>query len=289
MFLSSLIALTALNDFPILGPLGRPAQAWFLRQVQSHDPALASRLHEDNGHKPYTVSTLIDDRGYPLKAGHWLKTGERCWLRITAYGDEISKVLTDQILGKLPDRLNLYKMQFRIDGCTYDPGQHPWAGKSSFSEQAQDQSLVNAKGCVRLEFLTPTAFRSNGLDIPLPVPGSVFRSYWEKWNAVASEAYQIQDIWPAFAESCIFINELTAVNTQKWEFAEKTRGAATGFMGTVGMFLASGNHKERWGELSIGSQAVMQSLARFAFYCGTGHHTTIGMGQTRLLPPKNFN
>src|SRR3990172_6840295 len=26
---------------------------------------------------------------------------------------------------------------------------------------------------------------------------------------------------------------------------------------------------------------VLRTLAEFAFYCGTGHHTTVGLGQTR--------
>jgi hypothetical protein len=32
-----------------------------------------------------------------------------------------------------------------------------------------------------------------------------------------------------------------------------------------------------------GAATVMQSLANFSFYCGVGHHTTIGMGQSRVL------
>jgi hypothetical protein len=31
---------------------------------------------------------------------------------------------------------------------------------------------------------------------------------------------------------------------------------------------------------------VMQSLAKFAFYSGVGHHSTIGMGQARVIPDR---
>jgi len=77
---------------------------------------------------------------------------------------------------------------------------------------------------------------------------------------------------------------LTAVNTTHWEFAEGERGAATGFTGTVGFSLIPKSKvKKDWREYWDGSATVMQSLANFAFYCGVGHHTTIGMGQSRVL------
>jgi CRISPR-associated endoribonuclease Cas6 len=81
---------------------------------------------------------------------------------------------------------------------------------------------------------------------------------------------------------------MTAVNTMRWEFADGTRGAATGFTGTVGFtLLPKPKINEKWKPFWDGADVVMHSLARFAFYCGVGHHTTIGMGQTRSLPLNN--
>jgi len=134
-----------------------------------------------------------------------------------------------------------------------------------------------------MEFVSPTAFRNNRNDIALPIPGHVFRSLAEKWNAFCPESMQLQQIWPDFANDCILVSELTAVSTVRWEFAEETRGAATGFTGTVGFTLLSqGKVKKSWQPYWEGADVVMQSLARFAFYCGVGHHSTIGMGQARL-------
>jgi hypothetical protein len=144
-------------------------------------------------------------------------------------------------------------------------------------------SIRIASGIV-LEFSSPTAFRSNGLDICLPSPGHVFRSLWEKWNAFAPEPMQLHDLWPQFANDCILVDELTIVNTVYWEFAEGSRGSATGYTGTVGFTLIpKGRVKKEWQEYWDGASTVLQSLARYSFYCGVGHHTTIGMGQTREL------
>ena len=191
MLLSILISLTATNSFPILGPLGRPAQAWFLSQVTRFNLALAAKLHDSQSHKPYSVSTLLNDRGHPLQAGSWLREGQTCWLRITTFNEEISLLALNQLLPDLPKRLTLYKMQFRLDGFTLDPHQHPWAGRTTFQDIAQDAALTRASNQVRLEFVSPTAFRNNGQDVPLPTPDLVFRSYWQKWNEVTIEEYKI--------------------------------------------------------------------------------------------------
>ncbi|MBL0344113.1 CRISPR system precrRNA processing endoribonuclease RAMP protein Cas6 [Candidatus Villigracilis affinis] len=166
--------------------------------------------------------------------------------------------------------------------------QHEWAGESSFSEVAQDVAMASSGTRVRMEFVSPTAFRNNGLDVCVPSSGQIFRSLWEKWNAFCPEPMQIHEFWPQFASDCILIDELTAINTTHWEFAEGSRGAATGFTGTIGFSLMpKGKVKKDWQQYWDGAATVMQSLANFSFYCGVGHHTTIGMGQTRVISTGN--
>jgi CRISPR-associated endoribonuclease Cas6 len=284
MLRSIIISLTAESSYPILGPLGRPAQAWFLGQLTRSHASLASRLHDEQGLKPYIVSTLLDERGRPLRAGSWLEPGQLCWFRITSLNEELSDALEKKIIRRIPQQLTIYKMNFRVDDVFFNHSQHEWAGETSFSEIAQDVAMASAGNHVRMEFTSPTAFRSNGLDICLPSPGHVFRSLSEKWNAFAPEPMQLHDLWPQFADDCILVDELTAVNTVYWEFAEGSRGSATGFTGTIGFtLLPKGKVKNDWKEYWDGAATVLQSLAKYSFYCGVGHHTTIGMGQTRLL------
>jgi len=282
MLLSLLLSLTPTAEVPILGPLGRPANAWFLGQVTRCQPAIAAALHDSKESKPYTVSTLLNDRGQPVSAGAWVAPGESCWLRVTTFDEQLSETTLEQIVRQLPERITLYKMVFRLDGWTLDPAQHPWAGQSTFRDMAQEPYQVAKDLQVRLEFASPTAFRSGSADVPLPIPAQVFRSYWEKWNAFAPEAMQLAEQWPDFARACIMVSELTMVNTQRWSFAEGTRGVVTGYTGTVGFVLLPKRQCGIWQDYWDGASQVLQSLARFAFYCGTGHHTTIGLGQTRL-------
>lgn len=284
MLRSILISLTAESSYPILGGLGRPAQAWFLGQLTRSHASLAGRLHDDPGLKPYTVSTLLDKHIRPVRAGDWLEPGELCWIRITSLNDELSEALERRVFQRLPTRLTLYKMDFRVTDIFTNHSEHEWAGETSFSQIAQETATSKVGHHARMEFISPTAFRSNGQDVCVPSSGQIFRSLSEKWNAFAPEPMQIHEFWPQFANDCILVDELTAVNTTHWEFAEGTRGGATGFTGTVGFFLLpKGKVPKKWGPYRDGAEAVMQSLAHFAFYSGVGHHTTIGMGQGRMI------
>lgn len=289
MLLSLMLSIIPLQAAPILGSLGRPAQAWFLQQITRSNPAKAQEMHDAPGPRPYTVSTLLDDRGRPLQAGSWLQAGKPVWLRWTIFEPQLGDLLQERILPRLPASLVLYKMKFRLDGFTFDPAQHPWAGRTTYLYLAQEAKLPPNSQQTRMEFISPTAFRSEGADIPLPIPGHIFRSWWQKWNAFAPSPLQIHNFWPEFANACIMISELGGLNTERWSFAEGTHGVATGFTGLAGFHLLP---KKQCGEFAPywdGADRVLQYLSHFAFYCGTGHHTTIGMGQTRLLPPAKQN
>lgn len=288
MLRSIILSLTAESSYPILGALGRPVQAWFLGQLTRFHASLAGRLHDDRGLKPYTVSTLLDKYVRPLRAGDWLEPGESCWIRITSLNEELSEASEKVVIQRLPTHLTLYKMHFRVNDIFTNRSEHEWAGETSFSQIAQETAASKTGGHhARMEFISPTAFRSNGLDVCVPSSGQIFRSLSEKWNAFAPEPMQIHEFWPQFANDCILVDELTAVNTTHWEFAEGTRGGATGFTGTVGFSLLSKSKvKDDWKPFWDGADMVMQSLARFAFYSGVGHHSTIGMGQARLVPSR---
>jgi CRISPR-associated endoribonuclease Cas6 len=287
MLLSVTLALKATAKSPVLGALGRPSQAWFLTQIAQKRPGLAEALHDEQGPKPFTVSTLLDRYGNPLRSGVVLQKGQPCWLRITTIGEELCEAFLVNVLYDLPSMLTLYKMNFQIESYSLNPEDHPWAGQTTFSDISQHLQDSKSLQNVQMEFASPTAFRSSGNDIALPLPKHIFRSLWNKWNAFAPEPMQLQNQWPSFADACIFVNELSNINTVFWKFAEGTRGTATGFTGKVGFILPyKSKVPEKWQPYWDGAALVMQSLAQFAFYSGVGHHSTVGMGQSRLLPPK---
>jgi CRISPR-associated endoribonuclease Cas6 len=282
MLLSFMVNLAASSSVPILGSLGRPAGAWFLRQVTSLDPALGDRLHQSDALRPYSASTLLDDHGKPIPAGSWLHPGQEAWLRFTAIGEEMSEFCHARLFPKLPGNLNLYKMPFHVLGWTCDVAQHPWAGRSTFAELGQENGKENTHQ-VAFEFASPTAFRIKEADLPLPLPSSVFNSLYKKWNALAPRELMIDPLWPDFAAACIVVSGLNGLNTQRWKIAEGTRGVVTGFTGVVRFSLLPPHFRPKMAAYREGADWVMQTLANFAFYSGVGQHTSIGFGQARRL------
>ena len=285
MPVSLLLSLIPIAHLTLPSPLGREAQAWFLGQIARHRPELAQALHDVPGPKPYTVSGVTGDTWRVAGVGQRLKPGERCWPRVTTLNDDLSGLVVEKILPNLPVRLTLRGMDFRIEGHTLNPADHPWAGQTTYGALVQAGEGGDRSRQIKLEFASPTAFRSEGADIPLPIPSHVFRGYWQKWNAFAPEPLRIQDTWPQFAAACVMVSELTNVNTERWIFANGARGAATGFTGRVGFTLLPRDQCGEWAAIWSGAAQVLRTLAEFAFYSGTGHHTTVGLGQTRPLTP----
>jgi len=74
--------------------LGRAAHAALLRAVDAATPALAAQLHDDNGPKPFTCSSLMGKR-----AEGRLDPNMSYTLRYTALTDDLGSRIAD--LGKL--------------------------------------------------------------------------------------------------------------------------------------------------------------------------------------------
>ena len=251
---------------PILVPLSVPLRGLFLRQITRYNPQLASRLHDAPGSKSYTVSALLSEYGRPLPFSSWLQAGQQVWARFTSLEEELSELLLKKILPGLPGQLTLYKMNFSLEGWTLNPFQHPLAGQTDFMSLKEEKWDFPSSRWARLDFLSPTVFRTNGNDISLPLPGFVFRSWWEKWNAFSPVAQQIDTSWPDFAEKCILVSSLQGLNTQQWEFANGARGAATGFLGGVEFMLLPQKKMPGFCRAgSAGSEKIFQNLAVLLF------------------------
>lgn len=248
--------------------LGREAQAWFLKQIQAFDPQMSQAIHDSSEVKPYTISDLfaLAENGSPRYA-----------LRLTAFSQPLENFLSGCLLEHPPHKLRLWYGTFSVDEVVIDADKHPFTGSATYGSLIQAAS--RPAGSFALDFITPTAFRSDGMDIPLPLPHLLFRGCWQKWNAYAPPEVQMDAGVLEFLKTCLLIEELRDLNTTRVKFADGKRGGATGFTGRVGLHLASGEKtfkKEEW----IAYAQMARALALFSFYCGIGHHATVGLGQT---------
>jgi CRISPR-associated endoribonuclease Cas6 len=252
--------LAPVNNVSLFPDYAKGLHAWFLDQVRQLDPKLSASLHDDQTEKAFTISRLegkIETNGHQLE----LNTKNMYSWYITGLSQAVINWMGSWLV-KLPEFVNLRdnlleikSVEFFLPPTTY-----------------QELERVNFRKTLTLSFVSPTSFRRKGHHFPLPLPVNLFHSYLRRWldfsgKAIASEAF------------LDWVDQFVIINRHQLEsvkVAGGKKGTVTGFVGAIELSLANeaNNHSE-WLQL-------YSVLANFAPYCGTGHKTTFGLGQTRL-------
>ncbi len=282
MLLSLLLTLTPTEPTTLEGFYGRQAQAWFLGQIAQHDPGMAERLHNYNGMRPYTISSLIVPQGGRRGENGTIHVvpGNQVQLRITSLSAPLSELILTKIVTSLPQKLRLKWSHFRELRLSKE---NDWDGEASF-EGLVEQGARSGGESATLEFFSPTAFRSGQVDLTLPTPDQVWRSLWWRWNTFAPEEFHIDPLWPEFAANCMVVSDF-CLKAMQVRFKNGVKGAATGATGQATYRLLPEKHCGEFAIFRQGADQVMRTLAGFALYSGIGHHTAIGLGQSRWLRP----
>jgi CRISPR-associated endoribonuclease Cas6 len=267
MLISILLQLTTEHPASLPAHLGRANHAATLRRIAAIDPALAEQIHAGDGPKPITCSGLWGGRRNGEAVT--VQPGERCAVRISGLAAPVSRALEQALLAGPPATWTLDDHPFVVTGAVCDAGQEPWSGRTTYEELAAAQ-LLQAGRLPRqatLEFASPTAFKSAGMTVPVPLPGLVFGSLVERWNAFSPVTLS--------PEARRFGEEMVAISRYRLEslaVGQKNSGLRIGGVGRA-TYTALGGDRYWLG--------VMQMLADFALYSGVGVMTTTGMGQCR--------
>ncbi|MEB3151517.1 MAG: CRISPR-associated endoribonuclease Cas6 [Sphaerospermopsis sp.] len=241
--------------------------AWFLNQVRKFDPQLSAYLHDGESEKPFTVSALD---GEIVSSGRQVKlvAGRVYRWYVTALSNRVS-IWMAQWLDNLPEVLYLKDSALRIESWQVV---HP---PTTYTQLLQPQEVTSpymAEGNIALQFISPTSFRRKKHHFPLPVPTNVFQSYLRRWNDFSGREVD-QETFLNWVDESVLI---TRHQLSSAKVLAGKRGAVTGFTGTIEFCLS----KE--GAANSDYQQLFYALGRLAPYCGTGHKTTFGLGQTRL-------
>lgn len=245
-----------------------PAQGWFLTLIEQLDPDWAQQLHPQNPTRDqlplaYTLSPLwSESQNAP---GRKIAAGTRLRLRLALLDDTRAAWLcgalssaTLPLLSHVPVQL-LSIPEFSLD--------HPDIVHLTWEQLAD----APAASRLRLDFVTPTAFKSQDNLILYPEPerllGSSKRlgSWSEAWKRYSS--FPLPDMEDSLPR--IRAYELHTTD------APLKGGLFVGFTGWVELTWPS---KEMDKEIRRAACA----LARLSEFCATGSKTTMGMGQTRL-------
>ncbi len=236
--------------------------AWFLDRVRQTNPELSAYLHDGESEKPFAISGL---EGALLTSGKDFQLQENQTYRwyVTALSQRVAEWMS-QWVQQLPEVLELRNAPLLIRSCqiALPPATYRQLYKADRP----------APPTVKLSFLTPTSFRRKGHHFPLPVPTNIFHSYLRRWNDFSGMPFE-QD---AFLE---WVDESAIIQRHRIEsvkVAAGKKGMVTGFTGAVELGLSrSASEMPEFEQLFF-------ALSRLAPYCGTGHKTTFGLGQTRL-------
>jgi CRISPR-associated endoribonuclease Cas6 len=271
--LSLVLTLTPL-DAEVTHPLprwwGRAAHALLLRVVGEANPALANGLHDEQGLRPFTASTLMGH--FP---NHALQRSQPYGLRLTTLSAEMTAILLQAIQpgGRLAPAaaVELDEIHFQVQTAAWQAAGHPWAGATTYQELGAAHLLAAnpAPRKVTLQFTSPTSFHTNERIMPLPLPDLVFNSLAERWNSFASISFPAEI--RRYASECLAIERF---NLSSRVIPTKGGGARAGAVGSI--TYATLNYDRYW-------MSLVHTLAAYALYAGVGSGTAQGMGQCRAV------
>ena len=262
----------------------RASRALFLRLTAGTDPALAERLHAEAQAKPFTCSDLWPGEG--RKAGRRTRSqsadgrrvdlvaveaGERWTLRYTTLSAELTGLWLERVLPGLPGTFTFGDLPFTVEGWTTQGDEHAWAGCISYADLSAPYLLSQVQAPTRwsFSFASPTAFRSGGMTVPLPLPDLLFGSLLDRWNAWSPVALP--------AEARRFAQECVAVSNYRLRSRAVPGKAGRVLRGAVGRCDYTAVNRDRYW------CSALSVLAAYAFYSGAGYQTTQGMGVCKWM------
>jgi CRISPR-associated endoribonuclease Cas6 len=275
MLVSLLLTLTPEAPAALPPDLGRAVQAETLARLSQVDPELAEAIHAGDGPKPLTCSGLVAveataEPRHPADSV-MVRPGARYFVRVTGLVEPVSRALFAGLVEQPPARWMLHGQPFRVLEVVCDPAHDAWTGQTSCEELAATALERSSRlpRTVTLEFASPTAFKSQEMQMPVPLPGLVFGSLVERWNAFSTVALD-----PDLRR---FANERVAISRYWLESKPVPAKGGALRIGGVGQVTYTALDDERY------TLAALNILADFALYSGVGVQTATGMGQCRRV------
>lgn len=245
------LTVTLAPDGPVELPdnCGRALHAQFLAWLQQGDEALANHVHDEMQPRPFTLSPLRPQKNGHLQF-HLNLLQDELWDGLWAGMAESAR------LELLNNTFRLVQDELKLDRRTYE-----------------DLADAGVETLIRLRFLSPTAFRSNDMNYPLPDPVKIYQSWLARWNQFAPQQvrYNISllDVVQAHIAPSYLRIETDVLNFGNYKLI--------GFHGLVSLRIM---RPRALGREILGR---LNALADYATYCGTGHRTSMGMGHTKRL------
>ena len=275
MPISTLISLIPETDVTLRPTMGHHAHAAFLAILRESDPDLTETLHAQSAQKPFTVSPLIAKAKQHAKQLH-IRAGTDCKLRFTFLEDALFTAFGRAFLKFELPAIRLGDATFQVKQLvSHSTETQDWSGNATYADLVQSAKTETE---IRLKFHSPTAFRTltprgqKSYNHTQVDPIRCYQSWINKWNTFAPVQFDREKLLAFITEHARVSR--TDTRTQALNFGGHTE---IGWVGTCTF---------RFEQESVLDEHLLHAancLADFAFYCGTGYKTTMGMGQTKQI------
>lgn len=275
MPISTQISLIPETDVTLRPTMGHYAHAAFLAILRKSDPEIARAVHAHSAQKPFTVSPLIAKAKKRDNLLH-IKAGTECKLRFTFLDDELFQHFGKAFLTLTMPPICLGEAVFQVrQMVSHATEKRSWGKSQTYAELIQSAKMDTQ---MSFRFYSPTAFRrltprgqKTRNDAYIDIV-RCYQSWVNKWNAFAPIKFDKAEILAFVTEH----GQVTSVaaKSRRLNFGKHIE---VGWVGTCACVF--------YPEKSLDDHLLRAAncLANFAFYCGTGYKTTMGMGQTRRI------
>lgn len=259
------VTLQPLSEAIISPTQGYQTYAFFLNVMKTSSPLVSEELHDIDGPRPFTISPL-HGKFLRKKDGLVVLADNHYSFRMTFLKSDVFAHFLDGANKWGSKLVQIGPASFKVDKIDTLPAPSPAACFSSFQQLYDNASLDTQIG---LEFQSPTTFRSGGKrNVLFPEPSTVFIGYLIKWQAFSKIKIDLGiDEWLTKAIVSRYDLETRMLDFNGYQ--------ETGFVGKVCFELDKNTPPE--------TAHLINALADFAHFCGTGAKTTMGMGQTQRL------
>jgi CRISPR-associated endoribonuclease Cas6 len=249
---------------PIPAGIGIAIRGWFYDSITEVSPEVADRLHHTNGAKPFTVSQLFGK--YNESEGMLHLKKQPYSFRVTVLTSELYGALRKIIATKMANGefIQFGGMKFSIEQVVLGGEDEIYAAQSNYEELWE----TPARREYSFRFVTPTSFRMGRGHLPFPLPNSVYRGLWQKWNQFAPPQFTMDKELLDTVQQQVFPSQ----HEIKTKLLPRSGAKFLGFVGTCQF--------EVLGDISAEHLHNLTVLSEFAYYAGVGSKTTEGMGQT---------
>lgn len=282
------VQVRAGRETSVQNHMGRAIHRQFFVAIQ--DPLDGEqRVHPPEGEStdrlmPYAASGLMRAGSTAALNGR-ITEGTPAWFRLCGLSAVICDRL-DQFRLNPPDYIDIDRVPWAVESIAWES--EPWGAVSTHQTlMGVAQLHPQPPTHLHFEFASPTTFRSDGINLPAPLPHLVFNSLAKRWAEMTGAPVRDETLWNGFTRYHIMLHSHT---TRTETVRVKDGGKEIGFVGTAVYEFTRKN--EALARHDPALQAAVQAdypnlcrlasmLADYALFAGVGRKTTTGMGMAR--------